>query len=184
MNAANGVYSMAYRVVDIAYLPIKSIHAAAFPRFFRHGAEGVGATERYARGILRRTIVFGVVVAAGMFLLAPVVPLCIGRSFAPAVSAIRWLALIPLFRCFHLSAGDAMAGAGYQRYRLASQAVAAGFNFGINLYLIPRFSWQGAALASLLTDGGLGCLSWAVLLLLRRREELRGSMAIAAAHSS
>ncbi len=181
MNAANGIYTMAYRVVDIAYLPIKSIHAAAFPRFFRHGAEGVGATERYAKGILRKTVVFGVVVAVGMVLLAPLAPMCMGHGFAGSVSAIRWLALIPLFRCFHLSAGDAMAGAGYQRYRLAAQAVAAGMNFGLNLYLIPRFSWQGAALASLLTDGGLGVLSWCVLLMLKRREQARGGLMVAVA---
>lgn len=181
MNAANGIYSMAYRVVDIAYMPIKSIHSAAFPRFFRHGVDGVGATERYARSILRRTVVFGVIVAAGMFLFAPIVPYCIGKGFAPSVEAIRWLALIPLFRCFHLSAGDALAGAGYQRYRLGAQAVAAGANFALNLYLIPHFSWRGAALASLLTDGGLGVLSWIVLVLVRRRDEARGRLTVALA---
>jgi O-antigen/teichoic acid export membrane protein len=179
MNIANGIYTMAYRVVDIAYLPVRSIHAAAFPRFFRYGADGVAASARYGKIVLRRTIVFGVLAAVGMAVLAPIVPLCIGRGFAPSVSAIRWLALIPLFRCFHLSAGDAMAGAGYQRYRLAAQAVAAGGNFALNLYLIPRFSWQGAAFASLLTDGGLGALSWAVLLMLRRREQARGGLVTA-----
>jgi O-antigen/teichoic acid export membrane protein len=181
MSAANGVYSMAYRVVDIAYMPIKSIHSAAFPRFFRHGADGVAATERYARSILRRTVIFGVVMAAAMFLLAPIVPYFIGKGFAPSVEAIRWLALIPLFRCFHLSAGDAMAGAGYQRYRLAAQATAAGANFAMNLYLIPHFSWRGAAFASLLTDGGLGALSWAVLLLLRKRDQARSPLTLALA---
>jgi len=181
MNAANGVYSMAYRVVDIAYLPIRSIHAAAFPRFFRHGEEGVAGTMRYAKSILRRTVVFGVVAAVGMALLAPLAPWCIGHGFAGSVSAIRWLALIPLFRCFHLSAGDAMAGAGYQRYRLAGQAVAAAANFGLNLYLIPRFSWHGTAFSSLITDGGLGVLSWAVLLMLKRREQARGGLILAVA---
>jgi len=74
-----------------------------------------------------------------------------------------------------------MAGAGYQRYRLAAQAVAAAANFGMNLYLIPRFSWQGAAFASLLTDGGLGVLSWAVLWMLQRREQLRAGLVTAVA---
>jgi O-antigen/teichoic acid export membrane protein len=54
-------------------------------------------------------------------------------------------------------------------------------NFGLNLYLIPRFSWQGAALASLLTDGGLGVLSWCVLLMLKRREQARGGLMVAVA---
>jgi O-antigen/teichoic acid export membrane protein len=173
MYAANGIYSMAYRVVDIAYLPIRSIHAAAFPRFFRHGAEGVAASERYAKTILRKTLLFGLLAAVGMAILAPIAPLLVGHGFTQSVSAMRWLALIPLFRCFHLSAGDAMAGAGYQRFRLAVQAVAATGNFGLNLYLIPHYSWRGAAFASLLTDGGLGILSWTALVLLRRREQAR-----------
>jgi O-antigen/teichoic acid export membrane protein len=169
MSSANGIYTMAYRVVDIVYIPIRSIHAAAFPRFFRYGAEGVDATERYARTILNKTVLFGLAGAAGMFLLAPVAPYVLGHSFVQSVDAMRWLCLIPLFRCFHLSAGDAMAGAGYQRYRLGGQAVAAAFNFGANLYLIPHFSWRGAAFASMLTDGGLGLLSWTVLLALKKR---------------
>ena len=169
MSTANGIYTMAYRVVDIAYIPIRSIHAAAFPRFFRCGAEGVGATERYARRILNKTLLFGLAAAAGMFLLAPVAPYLLGHAFAQSVDAMRWLCLIPLFRCFHLSAGDALAGAGYQRYRLGAQAAAVAFNLGANLYLIPHFSWRGAAFASLLTDGGLGMLSWAVLLTLTKR---------------
>src|SRR5271170_2743674 len=35
MNAANGIYAMAYRVIDICTIPISAIHAAALPRFFR-----------------------------------------------------------------------------------------------------------------------------------------------------
>jgi O-antigen/teichoic acid export membrane protein len=169
MSAANGIYTMAYRIVDIACIPIRSIHAAAFPRFFRYGADGVAVTERFARTILKKTILLGLTGAAGMCLFSTLAPDLLGHAFAQSADAIRWLCLIPLFRCFHLSAGDAMAGAGYQRYRLATQATAVAFNFGANLYLIPHFSWHGAAFASLLTDGGLGLLSWTVLLSLKKK---------------
>jgi O-antigen/teichoic acid export membrane protein len=169
MSAANGIYTMAYRIVDIACIPIRSIHAAAFPRFFRYGADGVAVTERFARTILKKTILLGLTGAAGMCLFSTLAPDLLGHAFAQSADAIRWLCLIPLFRCFHLSAGDAMAGAGYQRYRLATQATAVAFNFGANLYLIPHFSWHGAAIASLLTDGGLGLLSWTVLLSLKKK---------------
>jgi O-antigen/teichoic acid export membrane protein len=104
-----------------------------------------------------------------MFLGAPLAPYLLGHTFSQSVDAIRWLCFIPLFRAFHLSAGDAMVGAGYQRYRLGAQGVAAASNFGANLYLIPRFSWRGAAFASLLTDGGLALLCWALLLTLKKR---------------
>jgi O-antigen/teichoic acid export membrane protein len=62
-----------------------------------------------------------------------------------------------------LSAGDAITAAGYQKFRLVCQAVAAAFNFGVNLYLIPRFSWRGAALSSLVTDALLAIFNWIAL---------------------
>ena len=169
MVVANGIYSIAYRITNICTLPIGSIHSAAFPTFFRDGVNGIKATASFARRILKRTAVLGVLAAAGMFLFAPVLPRIAGHDFASSVAVLRWLCLIPLFRSFHLSAGDAISGAGFQRFRLASQFAAAAGNFGMNLYLIPRYSWQGAAWASLLTDGLLGLMNWALLLALMRR---------------
>jgi O-antigen/teichoic acid export membrane protein len=64
-----------------------------------------------------------------------------------------------------------MAGAGYQNYRLATRLCAALLNFGLNLILIPRYSWLGAAWASLATDGGLGALDWIVIRWLISREK-------------
>jgi O-antigen/teichoic acid export membrane protein len=171
MNAANGIYTMAYRVIDVSAMPIRSIHAAAFPRFFRHGAEpgGLRSTEQFARRLLRRTSVLGLAVAVCLFVGAPVIPMLTGKGFAPSVMALRWLCLIPFFRGFHLSAGDALAGAGRQATRLVFQTVAALGNLGMNLYLIPRYSWRGAALASLITDAGLGVMLWIVLGWLKHR---------------
>jgi O-antigen/teichoic acid export membrane protein len=169
MTVANGIYSMAYRVVNISTVPINSVHGAAFPRFFREGVAGIRSTEIFARKILKRTAVLGVLGTVGMFVCAPLLPRIAGHDFAESVSALRWLCLIPLFRCFHLSAGDAITGAGFQKFRLLSQAMAAAGNFGLNLFLIPHYSWRGAAWASLLTDGFLALVNWTILLALSRR---------------
>jgi O-antigen/teichoic acid export membrane protein len=171
MNVANGIYSMAYRVVNIGAMPIVSIFAAAFPRFFREGAKGINHVEPYARNLLKKTAVLGLGIAACMFLCAPIIPHLVGKGFADSVSALRWLCLIPFFRSFHLSSGDAIAGAGHQKFRLLAQASAAGGNFLMNLYLIPHYSWVGAAWASLATDAILGALNWGFLLYLCRREK-------------
>ena len=179
MNVANGIYSMAYRIIKIATMPMMSIFGAAFPRFFREGAKGINHVEPYARKLLKQTSVIGLALAAGMFLFAPLIPHIVGKGFAESVSALRWLCLIPLLRCFHTAAGDAISGAGHQKFRLVAQSVAAGGNFLLNLYLIPHYSWLGAAWASLLTDGSLAIMNWAVLLYLCRCD--RRKLAIAAA---
>ncbi|MGB9436148.1 MAG: flippase [Candidatus Acidiferrum sp.] len=170
MSEANGIYSMAYRMVNICYMPMSSIYAAAFPGFFREGVNGIRSTEPLARRLLKRTLVIGLLGAVGMFVLAPLIPYIVGKGFTQSITALRWLCLIPVFRSLHVGAGDAMVGAGYLNYRLASQFLVAGSNFLMNLYLIPHYSWTGAAWASLLTDGGLAAMSWTVLLWLKRNE--------------
>ena len=163
MNRANGTYSLAYRVINIATLPVNSIHAAAFPRFCKIGAQGAGVTMTYAVKVLRRTVFLGIASAACLWFAAPLLPLVAGRGFSESVPAVRWLCLLPLFRAFHICAGDAMTGAGFQHYRLGTQCIAAASNFVLNLWLIPHYGWLGAAWSSLATDGALGAMNWGML---------------------
>ena len=171
MNAANGIYFMAYRAVDISTIPIASIHMAAFPRFFRKGVDGTRSTTRYALQILKRTAPMALLLALSMALTAPILPYLAGNSFSESVLALRWLCLLPVFRSFHLSAGDALTGSGHLRLRLGIQAGAAAFNFGVNLYLIPHYGWLGAAWSSLATDGALALFNWTLLLVIRAKPE-------------
>jgi O-antigen/teichoic acid export membrane protein len=164
MNAANGIYTMAYRVVDICSMPITSVHGAAFPRFFKKGVGGVQNTIPYALRILKRTAPLAFVAAVAMALAAPLIPHLVGKSFHESVVALRWLCLLPVFRSFHLSAGDALTGGGHLNLRVGVQAAAAAFNFAVNLYLIPHYGWHGAAWSSLASDGLLAVVNWIVLL--------------------
>jgi O-antigen/teichoic acid export membrane protein len=170
MLAANGTYSMAYRVIDISCTPIRALQSAAFPRFCQMGRDGARGSIAFTRKLLGKTLPFGLLAAAVMFLAAPIIPHVVGPSFANSVSALRWLCLLPIFRSLHLGAGDTLTGAGYQRYRTASQLSAAALNFGLNLWLIPSYSWHGAAWSSLVTDGSLAAGNWILLGLMLRRE--------------
>lgn len=108
-----------------------------------------------------------------LFACAPLVVPVLGNSFASTVPALRWLALIPVFRTLHLSAGDAITSGGHQRWRTTSQLGAAALNLGLNLFLIPRWSWEGAAWASLATDGALAVANWSILTHLVRQARAR-----------
>jgi len=165
MNFANGVYTMAYRVVDVCTMPLYAVQAAAFPRFFKKGEEaGLRNTRSYAARIIKRTALTGVLMAAAMFVTAPLIPKIVGLGFQESTAALRWLCLLPFFRSFHVGAGDALTGAGHQNLRLSTQAIAAVFNFAVNLYLIPHYGWHGAAWSSLATDGLLAVLNCGILM--------------------
>jgi O-antigen/teichoic acid export membrane protein len=168
MNAANGIYTMAYRLIDLATMPSTSIEQAAAPRLFRLGAEGLAQAAALGRRLLKRSLLASAIIAVLLFLLAPLIPLLVGPGFAESVSALRWLCLIPIFRSIHGMSGSVLTSAGLQRYRSATQIVAALGNFGLNLWLIPTHGWLGAAWGSLITDGGLCVMNWAIMVFFDR----------------
>lgn len=165
---AAGIYGAAYRVADVATAPLYSVYAAATPQLFRAGGEGVEHAHALSTRILRRTSLYGLAAAAALFFGAPLLPLLFGPSFAESVPALRWLSLLPLLRVLHYAWGTTITASASQWNRTATQIAAAALNLALCAWMIPRWSWQGAAWASLLTDSSLAVFSWVVLFALRR----------------
>ena len=171
--ASTGVYAAAYRVIDVSMTPIRSLAAAAYPQFFRKGMDGIGCdlslravTDRESRRL------WFCCVSAGLWLLAPVLPHILGSKYDAVVPAVRWLALIPFLRCLHSFLADALSGAGLQRTRTGIQVLVALINIALNLVILPRYSWRGAAWTSLGCDGLLVVMFWFTVLYYRRRDAI------------
>ncbi len=171
--AATGVYAAAYRVVDIAFLPIGAVISASYTRFFQHGALGVRATAQYARRLLRLGVAWGILAGAGLYLLAPTLPMILGGEYRDSVAAVRWLAVLPLLKAVHYFGANALTGAGHQGVRTAIQLGIALINVLLCLWLIPLYSWPGAAAATLASDGLLALGMWLAVYRLGRREAPR-----------
>jgi len=171
MNAANGIYGMAYRIIEMATVPVTSIQLAAEPRLYQlaTSTSGFDSAARLGRRLLKHGFLISAVAAACMFAFAPVIPLLVGKGFSDAVSALRWLCLIPVFRSIHKITGSVLTCTGKQRFRTFTQVIAVLLNFGLNLWLIPGYGWQGAAGSSLATDGALAIMNWSLLEWLRTR---------------
>ena len=163
---AAGIYTAAYRVVSFAAVPVQSLVAATFPRFFRHGADGgLGATTRYARSLLRITVVYGIVATAALLLMAPLLSIVLGAEFAPAEHILRILACILIAQSMHLLLLNALTGADLQGLRTGVQLGVALLNVVLNLVLIPAFDTTGAAAATVATEFALlvvlvTCIRW------------------------
>ena len=77
---AAAIYAAAYRFIEAAILPIRSVANAAYPEFFRLGVQGVTSGFGFARRILRRSILYGLGVAVVLFAAAGFVPMVLGRA--------------------------------------------------------------------------------------------------------
>jgi O-antigen/teichoic acid export membrane protein len=166
---ATGIYGAAYRLIDVTFVPLSSLLVAAYPTFFRKGLDGIAATLGYAKMLLFRALGYSIMASASIFLLAGLVPHILGPEYARTVQALRWLALLPVLKSLHYFLSDALTGAGHQGIRTAIQSGVALFNVLLNLWLIPAYSWRGAAWSSLASDALLASgIGMAVVILSRR----------------
>ncbi len=164
-----GIYGAAYRLIDVSFTPVRSLLYAAYAKFFQHGESGIRGSLSFAKRFVPLVSAYGVFAGAALFFAAPIVPLVLGAEYASVVGVIRWLSLLPLLKALHYFAADALTGAGLQGTRCTIQVLVAGFNIFLNLWLIPAYSWRGAAWASLASDGFLMVLMWATVMRLARR---------------
>lgn len=166
---ATGIYGAAYRLIDVSFAPVWSLLAAAYPGVFRAGTGGIAATLQYAKPLISKALGYAMLVCVALLAGAGIVPSVLGREYLLTVEALRWLSILPLLKVVHSFLTDMLAGAGYQGLRTGIHVGVAVFNVLVNFWLIPAYSWRGAAWSSIASDALLACgLAAAVFVLSRR----------------
>jgi O-antigen/teichoic acid export membrane protein len=181
---ATGIYGAAYRLIDVSFAPIAALVYSAYPNFFRAGAKGITGSFRYAKPLLLRAFGYSTCACVVILLAAGIVPRILGPEYARTTEALRWLAPLPVLRGVHYFLSDSLTGAGHQGLRTAIQAAVAAFNVLINLWIIPLYSWRGAAWSSIASDGLLVCGTAAAVFILSRRAKAVVADAVATAEYS
>ncbi|MFG2060339.1 lipopolysaccharide biosynthesis protein [Micromonospora sp. NPDC048871] len=164
------IYAAAYRVVDLAYTPARSMSAIAYPRFFEAGRHGPRQAMRMARGLLPRFLAFSVPVSLLLVAFAWMMPLVFGADFEAAIPALQGLSALLVLKSLHYLAADALSGARMQGRRTVCQIGIGVLNVLLNLWLIPAYGWQGAIASSLFCDALLAVLLWGSLAAAARRD--------------
>nr|WP_306254574.1 oligosaccharide flippase family protein [Ornithinimicrobium cryptoxanthini] len=170
--AGVGVYAAAYRVVDTAWLPMRAVLGAAWPRLFRHARGGPGELLPFVRKVARPSLLYSTAVVIVMVTAAGVLVPLLGQSYAASVPLLRVLAVVVLLRCLHYLPADVLTGMGRQGVRTVIQVAVLAANIGLNLWLIPTYGVWGAAWATLVCEGALAVALWTALIVVLRR--LRG----------
>lgn len=161
-----GIYSTAYRILDLGLQPLSSLLYSTYARFFQHGSSGIKGSSKYAKRLLPFGIGYGILAGLFLFAVAPLLPVILGQSFRGADEALRWLSPLILLRTIHYLLANSLTGADLQGLRSIIQVAVAAFNVGINCWLIPAYSWRGAAWGSLASDGLLAIAMWTSIVIL------------------
>jgi O-antigen/teichoic acid export membrane protein len=67
MNISNGLYTMAYRIVDIATIPITALDLAALLRYSRQSQKGVNRVVRLSLRLAKRATLLGIIMLSCFF---------------------------------------------------------------------------------------------------------------------
>lgn len=167
-----GIYAAASRIVDVALTPIYSLMSASFSRFFQEGKNGIERSVGYAKRLIPFALIYAAFAWLILYLMAPILPWILGEDYLFAIEAIRWMAVVPLFKSIHVFAADALTGAGYQGWRSSIQVMVAIIVAILHMLIIPLYSWKGAIVVGIVGDFVLCCSYWLIIAYLLRRERI------------
>lgn len=155
-----GIYSAAARVIDVVFVPVAAFLNAAYPRFFVQGSSGLRGSLALAKRLIAPAAIYAVAAGTGIYLLAPIIPWLLGSQYSETAVVVRWLAVLPFLMTLRYFAAHSLTGAGKQGLRTVCEGGIACFNVAANLVLIPRYGWEGSAIAILASECLLMGILW------------------------
>lgn len=170
---AAGWYALGFRFVSLAAIPISALLYVTYNRFFAEGLRGPGAVLRYTLGRLPIPLLLVTLLSVAIAVASPLVAILFGTEYEQSGQVLRYLSvLLPLLLVRQMFA-NGLAGAGFERYRLAGGVGAFAMNLSVNFLLIPKLGWIAAVFAALASELVLAIFYVAVLISFRKRSVIR-----------
>jgi len=153
-NGAVGLYGIAYRVYEVLVLGAAYFANAVLPLISRLAKDDHKRLGEVYRRCFVVLLLMGLAVAIGNLLLAPLAVMILGgNDFVEAVVPLRILSLALLVSYFNHINGYTLIALGRQWQSFFIAIAALSVNVGLNLWLIPYFSYNGAAAVTFVTEG-------------------------------
>jgi O-antigen/teichoic acid export membrane protein len=151
--AAIGWYGAGVRLIDAVGMVPGMVAMGLMPVLSSLAIKDPKAMHRlYIQG-QSLLLILGIPAAVGLFVLRePIVALIYGPQFAPTTKAFIWLAPVLALLFLNYLQLRMLTILGEQKLCALSTGVCVLVNVGLNLILIPRYGFEGAAAATLLTE--------------------------------
>ncbi|MBN2692059.1 MAG: hypothetical protein JXR43_09460, partial [Burkholderiaceae bacterium] len=110
--AAAGVYAAGARVIGALTLPVIAMMLAALPRLFREAEADRARSGRLLRWVFASAFGYSVLLAAALWLAAPLFNVLFGARYAGLGDTLRWLTLAVPGMALRITAGSALMALG------------------------------------------------------------------------
>ncbi|MBI2140926.1 flippase [Candidatus Woesearchaeota archaeon] len=151
--AATGWYGAAYKITEALRLIPLVIVTASFPTMSRLHAQAKGSVKALYEKTFYYLLVAAIPSAIGLTLIADrVILLFYGPGFTASITVLRLLIWAEALIFLHYLMGFLMNAINKQHIFTGVTAAYAGVNIALNLFLIPKYSYIGAAAAAVATQ--------------------------------
>jgi O-antigen/teichoic acid export membrane protein len=162
-------YYLAYRFTLLGALPLTVMVSASHAEFVQKGThpnEHIKRALRYT-GI---SFAYGCCFAIGVYLFGRPLIHLIAPKYVSATSILRWLSLLIIIRSGRDFAQNALLGLGRIQTRFYIGIATTVVALTMYLALIPKHSWRGALIATLVAEAFTVLMSWVALVYYQRVE--------------
>ncbi len=148
-----GIYAIAFRFIDQAFLLAGLFVATVFPIITRAVHHNAGKAQRAINNTFQALVLGAVAVTIMIYVLAgPLVRLVAGPEFGASETPLRILAFALLFMFVAPVFYNVLIAINKQKHLIVVGAASVALNVGLNLILIPRYSYNGAASATVASE--------------------------------
>jgi len=158
-NSAVGIYAVAYRIYDVLILGAAYLMSSLLPVLSQYA--DIQKWQERIKIIYQKSFdilfMMGLAAALFAFLFSPLIIKLITQErfveFFDSAVVIRILSLAIFLSYFNHLTGYTIVALGKQRWYFLVASMALVFNIVANLVVIPKFSYYGAAVITVLTEG-------------------------------
>ena len=148
-----GIYAIAYRFIDQAFLLPGLFVATMFPIITRAVHQMRGKAQRAINNTFQALVLGAIAVTIMIYVLSgPLVRLVAGPEFEASATPLRILAFALLFMFVAPVFYNVLIVINKQKHLIVVGAASVALNVGLNLILIPRYSYNGAASATVASE--------------------------------
>jgi len=159
-----GIYSIAYKILEsLIFFPAMFV-GLVMPLLSRHALANPEEFKKVSQKSFEILLIFAVPLAVGGLLLSKsIIALVAGPGFEAASGVLKILIFATAVIFFGSLFSNMIIAIGRQRALAKIYGLGALVNLGVNLILIPRFSYWGAASSTLFTEALVTILMLAVI---------------------
>ncbi len=171
MEDVAGIYGAAFRVINMAYTPIRALQSAMHNRMLPHDASDHGLHVRRAKRFAWMNIITIVPIGVILFFAVDLFEPIIGEDFAESAPIARWLLIFLPIKAVSSVPLAGLLGLGRTTTRAWVMGIAATISLGLYIVLIPSLSWVGAVIGTVVGETVLLILGVERLVTWQRRSD-------------